>query len=517
MRAVVYPRVSGAEQRERHTIASQLTELPRYIRAQGWELVRPANAYIDDGRSAKAGQLERRDGFARLVADAQAGVFDVVVVVDVDRFTRTNDMLERSQILSIFQRANVQIATPAGGLLDMRTFLGEFYVTLRAMFAAEENRARVERSTRGKRAAADAGRKVSGSTPFGLVYDRETHEWSLDQVAAPVIREMATRALAGESCYALAMDLARRQVARPRGGRWTRGRVHEVLTSRHICGEYFADVARRVIARVPPIISRDHFDDLQLAMAGRSRQGVNATKHTYVVQGLAVCGTCGTRLTVRSARIERRMRRTYQRAANYQCPTGCSVAKRFVAEIDDRVWAAVVAKLRSNDLFDDLAAELDTTSDDHEAWARDATDYRTRIARLDTKEAALLARFRSDAISEDVLDRELAEMKRERNLLRSQLAIAERAAKMRGGAKARLGGARAFVESIRGRLPRASLEQRQEIVRALVDPGGVTVGVEVRVVLWIPSASSRGSSVKIAPGIRTFSGAESRLRISVVA
>jgi hypothetical protein len=39
--------------------------------------------------SARAGKLAKRDGLAPLMRDAQAGAFDVVVVVDLDRLTRS--------------------------------------------------------------------------------------------------------------------------------------------------------------------------------------------------------------------------------------------------------------------------------------------------------------------------------------------------------------------------------------------------------------------------------------------
>ncbi len=45
------------------------------------------------------------------------------------------------------------IATPGGGLLDLRSMVGEVYVTLHAIFAAEENRKRAERVKVGKLSA----------------------------------------------------------------------------------------------------------------------------------------------------------------------------------------------------------------------------------------------------------------------------------------------------------------------------------------------------------------------------
>lgn len=105
MRAAIYARVSSAAQRERDTIASQLRTLPEYVARKGWTLV---ETYVDDGATARTGHLARRPALARLLADAAAKRYDVVVVVvDVDRLTRSDDHAERGAILGAFQRAGI--------------------------------------------------------------------------------------------------------------------------------------------------------------------------------------------------------------------------------------------------------------------------------------------------------------------------------------------------------------------------------------------------------------------------
>jgi len=71
VRAVIYARVSSLAQRDQQTIASQLETLPKFVSFRGWNLVRPAESYVDDGRTAKAGFLTERLGFTRLLRDAE--------------------------------------------------------------------------------------------------------------------------------------------------------------------------------------------------------------------------------------------------------------------------------------------------------------------------------------------------------------------------------------------------------------------------------------------------------------
>ena len=126
LRAVIYARVSSTAQRDRQTIASQISTLPTFIASRGWILAKPAGTYVDDGRTAMEGFLSKRTSFTRLIQDAALGFFDVVVIVDMDRLTRSEDLQERGEVLGAFQRAGVQLAiSSTGQLLDLRSSVGD--------------------------------------------------------------------------------------------------------------------------------------------------------------------------------------------------------------------------------------------------------------------------------------------------------------------------------------------------------------------------------------------------------
>jgi len=235
VRAVIYARVSSLAQRDQQTIASQLQTLPKFVSLRGWNLVRAPDSYVDDGRTAKAGFLTERLGFTRLLHDAELGLFDVVVVVDLDRLTRSEDLRERGEVLGAFQKAGVQIAVSSSGqVLDLRSSMGDSMSSLGAFFAAEENRKRRDRICRGKAEAIRKGRKPAGPTPFGYAYDRKSGEWSVDPELGPIVVEIFTRVAKGETCESIARDLQGRGVPRARAskagnrraGVWILERVH---------------------------------------------------------------------------------------------------------------------------------------------------------------------------------------------------------------------------------------------------------------------------------------------------
>src|SRR5829696_3698634 len=81
---VLYLRVSTEEQRERQSIGTQREFGLRYCELHDEHLV---DQYPDDGVSGTIPLDQRTEG-ARLLADARAGRFDIVLIYRLDRLGR---------------------------------------------------------------------------------------------------------------------------------------------------------------------------------------------------------------------------------------------------------------------------------------------------------------------------------------------------------------------------------------------------------------------------------------------
>lgn len=77
--------VSSEEQVEGYSLDTQQRAISHYCQAQGWTL---AGEYRDEGRSGRTEDLSKRSQFVAMLEDAEAGVFDVIVVHKLDRFAR---------------------------------------------------------------------------------------------------------------------------------------------------------------------------------------------------------------------------------------------------------------------------------------------------------------------------------------------------------------------------------------------------------------------------------------------
>lgn len=484
LRAVGYLRVSSAGQRDRHTIDAQRVAISSWITSQGWKLARPISTYVDDGRSARAGKLEKRDGLNRLLADVGAGVFDLVVVVDIDRLTRSEDLTERGAVLGAFQRAGVKIAIVGGQVLDLSSAMGDLYSGLQSFFAADWARKHVERIKRGKDLAIAKGKKPAGPTPYGFRYDRWTGVWSHDEHEASIIRECFRRVAAGEPCFGIGLDFVRRGVPSPQGGLFKPDRVWAIVRNTVYKGQWFADKAKGISISVPPIVSEAEWDAAQDALKRHHKRGLRKTKHTYLLEGLARCALCGGRINIASGTKPKRGR-TYQSPPRYVCThrinmhrkgvAKCFLPYRPIPEVDDRLWAALVRELTRADLLALAAAKDQEANKDRAAWLADVKEGTRRIARLEETESAHLERHRAGKLSAAALDRELDAIARERRQHERQVETARRGLRAADQKQARAESLQELVKAARGKLEAATPETRQAFVRAVVEQGSVVL------------------------------------------
>ncbi len=479
MRAVIYARVSSARQRDTNTIASQLRVLPEFVSARGWTLSKPFNHYVDDGCSARAGKLEKREAFARLLADATAGAYDVVAVIDIDRLTRSEDLDERGHILGVFQRAKVRIAEyTTGQVHDLSSSLGDLMSTLRAWFAAEDNRKRATRIAEAKLTAIHRGRKPSGPTPYGLSYERATGQWGHDPDEGPVVKEIYRSVLAGEGVHRIAKRLQASGAPRPRGGKWTHDRVWRIARNTTYRGEYVADKARALVVKVPPIVDDQTWFSANAHLSGKARVFVRAHR-VALLEGIGICGVCGTRIRIYGGRRGRRYTcatKIGDRPAGAVPPPGrkrvprCPNPTRLVDVVDAQIWAELEALATDPARLARAVDERQRSARPEHDWSAELADYEARLARLERAEATILDRFRRGKISPGAMDRETEAAGRERALLERNRDLARQELARAAQASQDADALAAMVGELGARVRSATDVQRRDLVRLLV-PG----------------------------------------------
>lgn len=147
--AAVYSRISTMGHGQDSTM--QTRELIEYCERRGWEIF---DSYVDEGVS---GKKDSRPQLNRLMADAHARRFDVVVVWRFDRFSRSVSHLCRA--LDVFHALKIDFVSMMEQI-DTTTAAGTFVFHILAAVAQSERQTTVERVRAGLRNARAKGKRL---------------------------------------------------------------------------------------------------------------------------------------------------------------------------------------------------------------------------------------------------------------------------------------------------------------------------------------------------------------------
>jgi len=151
--AAVYSRVSTIGHGQDPTM--QTRELTEYCQRRGWEIF---DCYVDNGVS---GKKDSRPALNRLMADAHARRFDVVVCWRFDRFSRSVSHLCRA--LETFNALGIQFVSLCEQV-DTNTPTGKLVFTILGAVAEGERNLIAERVRSGLRNARAKGKRLGRPT-----------------------------------------------------------------------------------------------------------------------------------------------------------------------------------------------------------------------------------------------------------------------------------------------------------------------------------------------------------------
>lgn len=188
--AAIYARVSGDQQRENHTIASQTEALITYAREHGYD-VTPDMIIEDDGLT---GAVLERPGLERVRDLAAEWRIEAVLVYSPDRLSRRYAY----QVLLIEELARQGVEAVFLKAPSTKTPEDHLFVQLQGMIAEYERAQILERSRRGKRHRAKRGEvAVLAGAPYGYRYHKKTQDsdalYEIVEPQASVVRDIYTR------------------------------------------------------------------------------------------------------------------------------------------------------------------------------------------------------------------------------------------------------------------------------------------------------------------------------------
>ncbi len=383
-RAAVYVRVSSEEQVEGYSLDAQVRAANLYCEAHGWELMQE---YRDEGKSARTDDLAKRPAFARLLADAEAGLIDVIVVHKLDRFARnlrvTLETLER------LQRAGVGFVS-ISEQMDFTTPIGRVILATLAAFAqyysdnlaTEVKKGKAERKAQGF---------ANGLLPFGVkkggVGNGTTPNGSEVPVPNPETYPgllLAFRLAAegkSDRDVAEALNAEGYRTTGNRGSNpFTKDTVCRLLQNRFYLGELPDGRGGWTRAVHQAVLDPDLFAEAQRTRAANQTNPakVNHRHRRYSLSGLAVCGHCGGPLHFHTSRGGR------ARVYCYQARQASSCGQRsvFLDGIEEQVAAYLATFALPEGMVGRIVALHERARDDQDDAERRRRDIDGRLERL---------------------------------------------------------------------------------------------------------------------------------------
>jgi len=295
MRAAIYVRVSTDEQGDKNlSIPFQLETCRGCVLGKNWEVT---TEYVD----VASGKTDKRQNFQRLIADARAKLFDVVIVYKYSRFARCDsDSILYENELNKKGIVLVSATEP----IDSSTSTGWLNKRILQTFAEFENKQRSEFIKGGMRERLLRGGWV-WKAPLGYrncqnrIDSKHMQTWiELDPDVAPLVERIFQMAAGGQHSVAELCDLAEDVGLTTSHGRaFTSEKMLRVLRNPFYKGYVVSpefNVDTKGIHEA--LVDESLWDRVQLNLAVRGKAPYLNHRHKHVLRGLTRC-SCGLAMT----------------------------------------------------------------------------------------------------------------------------------------------------------------------------------------------------------------------------
>jgi site-specific DNA recombinase len=233
--AAAYYRMSDDDQKG--SIEAQRLLVERFALDHHYRIA-AEHEYIDSGIPGDA-TAEERPEFQRMLADAQRGRFQAILVRDTSRLTRS-DSIDGAEELKPLKAAGVVIVTTTGLRIDLRTMEGRIMLHMGNEISNGENRNRAVAVTNGQLQAALNGSWI-GKAPFGYRIEGAKKNKRLvlsDSQTVATIRRIFAAYDAGEAARGIARQLEAEGIPTACGAPWQRSVIVTLLRNPVYCGDY---------------------------------------------------------------------------------------------------------------------------------------------------------------------------------------------------------------------------------------------------------------------------------------
>jgi site-specific DNA recombinase len=372
--------------KEFSTLDAQREAGEAYITSQksnGWVCL--PERYDDDGFS---GGNMKRPALQRLLADAEAGLIDVIVVYKIDRLSRSIlDFGELSKKLDKWGVSFVAVTQE----INTSTSSGRMMLNILMTFAQYEREVIAERVRDKMAASRKKGKWVGGSVPMG--YEVINKKLVIVPDGAEIIRRIFQRFIEVQSPKQIAHELNSEGIKTRQGKDWIKPQIYRILNNYtyigqvnykgHICeGEQEGIIEMDIWNRVQEILKAN----APMKNSDRGRMETLAP-----LKGILRCGHCGC------AMIPTYTKKKHKKYFYYVCDKDakraiktCPVNRMAAGEIEGLALEQIALVLKSKSFYSQVSevleveaeAVLDLFTPITEVWEEMNHGERHRLANL---------------------------------------------------------------------------------------------------------------------------------------
>ena len=315
MNIAAYCRVSTDKSDQLNSLETQKQFFTEYVQRTGDHLVK---VYADEGISGT--KIKNRKEFLQMMADAEHGLFDMVVVKDISRFARnTVDLLQNVRRLKTL---GIETQFLTANMTSMGN--SEFVLTIFGALAQEESANTSKRIKFGKKVNAEKGRVPN--IVYG--YDKTIGDYfnlTINEKEANVIRQIFQWYIQdGFGCASISNKLNEQGIRTKRNCRWSQNAISRILTNELYTGKIIngkqevadfltgqrkeKDETEWLVTERPElkIIDEEVFEQAQKILHSR-HQAFNLNherqSNKYLFSTLIKCKECGWSFAGRSVSI----------------------------------------------------------------------------------------------------------------------------------------------------------------------------------------------------------------------
>ena len=307
--------------------------------------------YVDRALSARTAD---RPDFQRMIADSAKGLFDVVLVWKLDRFSR--DRYDSAHYKHVLKKNGVRVISIKENISD-----GPEGIILESMLEGYAEYYSAELAQKIRRGQHDNAMKCmnnGGNTPLGYYVDKATGRLEINPETAPYVQELFARYADGERLTVLQAEMEERGLRSKRGNAYSVSVLSNLLKNRKYIGEYkYGNVITP--DGIPAIIDKELFERVQMRMAANKKAPARAkAEEEYLLTTKLYCGDCGRLMAGESGKGCKGIVYHYYKCSGAKRRLGCKKKAIKKHWIEETVVKLTVSKVLTDDAIDRIAEAI---------------------------------------------------------------------------------------------------------------------------------------------------------------